>query len=116
MEESVTVSEVQAFLKRNRWRENVYMITAISVAVGATNVVSTVLWDRSVHMRLGIDSTAAGVPLTVGPGGDGGWGGQQQMRFEGGSDFVFAFRLREVCYSVKRGVKVGEFTKGALYG
>lgn len=25
------------------------------------------------------------------------------MRFEGGSDFVFAFRLREVCYSVKRG-------------
>lgn len=67
-------SEVQAFLKENRWRQNVYMITAISVAVGATNVAGTVLWDRSVYMRLGGDSMAAGVPLTVGSEGDTEWG------------------------------------------
>lgn len=107
--------EVQAFLKAKRFKENVYMITAISVAVGA-DVASETLRGRGVHTHFGLDGTAAGVPVQAGPDVDVGWGGGRAVRWSGGSDFVFAFRVREVCYWVKRGMVDREFTRGALFG
>lgn len=115
VEESVTAAPVQAFLKRKKFHNNVYMITAIKIAHGASGA-QAVLRKRGVHVHLGVDGTNSGIPISAGPQGDVGWGEQSNSSFEGASSFVFAFRLREVCYTTKRGVVEREFTKGALFG
>ncbi|MCJ1249360.1 hypothetical protein MMC30_006583 [Trapelia coarctata] len=115
VKQSVMAPEVQAHLAGKKFHQNVYMITAISVAVGAT-VTNTTLRNRGVHTYLGLDGTAAGVPISVGPDVEVGKGRKDGVSFDGGSDFVFAFRLREIYYTTKRGPVSGEFTKGALYG
>lgn len=115
VEKSVTAAPVQAFLAGKRFHHNVYMITAIKVAFGASGA-QAVLRKRGVHVHLGVDGTNSGVPISAGPQGDVGWGERNKSSFEGGSGFVFAFRLREICYTTKRGVVEREFTKGALFG
>lgn len=92
-----------------------YMITGVAVAMGAS-IGNLALRDRGVHTHFGIDGTAALLPFSAGPDVDVGWGGRQAEAFAGASDFVFAFRLREMCYSTKKGVVEREFTSGALYG
>ncbi len=113
--ESVMAQEVQKFLASKRFRHNVYMVTGISVAVGAT-VATSALRKRGIHFRLGVDGTTLGAPASVGPQADIESFDTSAVSFDGGSDFVFAFRLREICYSTRKGVSVREFTKGALYG
>lgn len=115
VQKSVTAPEVQEFLAKKRFRHNVYMITAISVAVGAT-MTSKALRERGVYVQLGMDGTIAGVPIKAGINSDVGWGENQGVSFQGGSDFVFAFRLREICYTAKRGIVEKDFTRGTLYG
>ena len=56
------------------------------------------------------------MPLSGGPKADVGWGRKEDVTYQWGSDFVFAFRLREICYTMKKGVVEREFTQGALYG
>lgn len=63
-----------------------------------------------------MDGTTAGIPISAGPQADAEGGGQLAASSQGGSDYVFAFRLREICYTTKRGVVEREFTKGALFG
>lgn len=114
VEDSVTAAPVQAFLARRRFHHNVYMITAIKVAFGARGA-QVVLRKRGVHVHLGVDGTSSGIPISAGPQGDVGWAEKGDSSFERESGFVFAFRLREICYTTRRGVVEREFTKGALF-
>ena len=113
--DSVTTAPVQAFLASRMFHHNVYMITAIKVAFGASGA-RTVLHQRGIHVHLGIDGTNSGLPLSAGPQGDVDWGKGHTSSFDGASGFVFAFRLREICYTTKRGAVQREYVKGALFG
>ena len=112
---SVMAPEVQAFLEGKRCRQNVYMITGISIAVGAT-VSHMALRRRGVFVHAGVDGTTSGVPFSAGPKVNAEWGGMQGTSSQRGSDYVFAFRIREICYTMKRGIVEREYTKGALFG
>ncbi|KAI4241551.1 MAG: hypothetical protein L6R40_004531 [Gallowayella cf. fulva] len=115
VEASITAKPVQEFLKRKRFHHNVYMITGIKIAFGAS-AARSVLQNRGVYVHLGVDAISAGIPISGGPQGDLGWGTTETSSFERDSGFVFAFRLREICYTRRRGLRQGEYVKGALFG
>ena len=116
IEESMCSPDVRHFIKKSKFRANVYMITGIKIAIGAS-VTSTKLKERGINVQLGVDGTAVGgVPLGLGPNVEVSSGRTQAVSFDGASDFVFAFRLREIIYSKKRGMTDREYSKGALFG
>lgn len=112
---SVTAKPVQDFLRRKRFYHNIYMVTSIKIAYGAV-AVRSVLQNRGVCIQLGVDGTTVGIPISGGPQGELGWGTTESSSFQRDSGFVFAFRLREICYTTRRGVRQDEFVKGAFFG
>ncbi|KAL9005234.1 MAG: hypothetical protein Q9188_001994 [Gyalolechia gomerana] len=115
VETSVMAKPVQDFLRSKRFFHNVYMITSIKIAFGAS-AARSVLQNRGVFVHLGVDGTTAGFPISGGPQGYLGWGMTESSSFERDSGFVFAFRLREIHYTTRRGLRQCEFVKGALFG
>ena len=112
---SVIAKPVQDFLKRKRFYHNIYMITSIKIAYGAT-AARSLLQNRGICVQLGVDGTMAGIPIGGGPQGELSWGKSEGSSFQRDSGFVFAFRLREICYTTRRGLRQDEFVKGALFG
>ncbi|KAL8718397.1 MAG: hypothetical protein Q9225_004455 [Loekoesia sp. 1 TL-2023] len=115
VEASVTAKPVQDFLKGKKFFQNIYMVTSIKIAFGASTARS-VLKNRGIFVHLGVDGTSAGIPISGGPQGNVAWGIMETSAFERDSGFVFAFRLREIRYTTRRGARQVEFTKGALFG
>ena len=115
VEASVTAKPVQDFLKSKRFFHNVYMVTSIKTAYGAS-AARTLMRNRGVYVTLGVDGATAGIPISGGPQADLGWGTIESSSFQRESGFVFAFRLREICYTTRRGVRQGEYVKGAFFG
>ncbi|KAI4267050.1 MAG: hypothetical protein LQ337_008547 [Flavoplaca oasis] len=112
---SIASKAVQDFLKSKKFFHNVYMVTSIKIAHGA-NISRSAMRNHGLFAQLGVDGTTAGIPISAGPQGDLGWGTTKTSSFDRESGFVFAFRLREVRYTTKRGLKQSEFVKGALFG
>ena len=115
VEKSVMAPEVQKHLAKKKFRHNVYMITSVSVAVSATVALST-LRKRGLYLHFGVDGTTQGLPISLGPEAKIEASKTESVSFDGGTDFVFSFRLREICYTTKKGIVQREFTDGALYG
>ncbi|KAL8658672.1 MAG: hypothetical protein Q9226_000842 [Calogaya cf. arnoldii] len=112
---SVASKPVQDFLKSKKFFHNVYMVTSIKIAHGA-NISRSAIRNHGVFAQLGVDGTTAGIPISAGPQGNLEWGTSKTSSFDRESGFVFAFRLREVRYTTRRGLKQSEFVKGALFG
>ncbi|KAF3287640.1 hypothetical protein TWF970_007351 [Orbilia oligospora] len=93
---------------------NFYMVTGVKIARGgsAMNVDSK---DVGANVILGVDVTMASIPIEV--GGEVGYstGGYNNQSFGSSSDFVFAYRVREIFYE-KRILKSREYNKGAVLG
>ncbi|KAI4121883.1 MAG: hypothetical protein LQ338_006112 [Usnochroma carphineum] len=115
VQECMATPEVRDFITRKRFRTNVYMITGIKIAIGAS-VVSHNMRRRGIHMQVGVDATSLGIPVSLGPVFESSSSSANDVGFEGASDFVFAFRLREIHYAKKKGVSHRAYNKGALFG
>ncbi|KAF3220277.1 hypothetical protein TWF191_007252 [Orbilia oligospora] len=91
-----------------------YMVTGVKIARGgsATNIDSK---DLGADIILGVDVTTASIPIEV--GGEVGYstGRYNNQSFGSSSDFVFAYRVREIFYE-KRILKTREYNKGAVLG
>jgi len=100
-----------AFIGPSR-KSKAYMVTGLKTAYGATKATETIK-KKSSHARVGIDASAAGVPLSLGP--EGHWSsGITERSSADESNFIFAFKLRRLNY------KKGELThqrydRGAQY-
>ncbi|MCJ1394519.1 hypothetical protein MMC18_007450 [Xylographa bjoerkii] len=104
-------STVQAFLAKKRVHQNVYRITGIKIAVDAW-ITNAVLQKSVFHFHAGVDVTALGFPLSVGPKANIAWHGRRFLLPREGQ----ILSLRFACGgSVKREVVEREFTKGALF-
>lgn len=117
--EAVQAEEVRAFLRKKHWlvlKRPVYMITGLKIARGA-KAATKMLRETGVHAQVSVDLSAVtgGVPISVGPklGHDRERG--EQMNWNAGDDFIFAYRLRKIV--LKKGVEVKSemLVKGALY-
>lgn len=91
------------------------MVVSIKIAFGAS-ITRTLLRDHGVHVQVGVDASAAGFPVCGGPQGTIGWGRSESSSCKRDNGFIFAFRLREICYTTRRGISERGYTKGALFG
>ena len=114
IKESIEDPGVRSYIEENRWRSPVYMITGLMIVRGASASKSAMV-EKGIHTQFGVDITAAGVPLTVGPKLGLERAEEHNILFDHASDFVLAYRLRKI--EVKQGgtVKSKKYTKGALY-
>jgi hypothetical protein len=118
MQNAVEDAEVDEFIRGNRFREKVYMVTGIMVASGAAGVAQC-MRERGIYAHVGFDATILSggmAPVAMGPEGELTQGKRDCEAFSDADDFVFAFRLRQI--KVK---KTGEVTHkakvdGALFG
>ena len=115
VERSMEGDDVQEFIKKSKFKANVYMIIGIKIARGAS-VTSTKLREKGLHVQFGVDATPMGVPLSIGPNVEVEGGPRESTAFESAEGFVFAYRLREVFYSRKQGLVIREYNKGAIFG
>jgi hypothetical protein len=118
MRQAVKEEEVDEFIRGNRFREKVYMVTGIMVASGASGVVDR-MRERGIYAHVGVDATVLSggmAPVAMRPEGELTQGKREREAFSDADEFVFAFRLRQI--KVK---KTGEVTHkakvdGALFG
>lgn len=121
---SPSLSEIQAIfqepglqqtIKDSRFRDNLYMITGIKIARGAEVAIEKIK-KRGGNLNFGVDWTPFGVPIKVGP--DVGIEREigQGLEEKHTSDFVFAYRLREIRYRRKTVEEQKEYLKGDLMG
>ncbi|KAF2023076.1 hypothetical protein EK21DRAFT_95200 [Setomelanomma holmii] len=94
---AVEDEEVDEFIRGNKFREKVYMVTGVMVASGASGVIRS-MRERGIYAHVGVDGTAL------------------SGEFSDADDFVFAFRMRQI--KVR---KTGDITHkakvdGALFG
>jgi hypothetical protein len=94
-------------------RKHVYMITGVKIARGASAVIKH-MKRKGLHLQVGVNTTAAGVPLEVGPKLDVSSGSEMTVSFDNSTDFVLAYRLCKIVVSRKDTITSKEYTKGAF--
>jgi len=111
---SVTGNDVEEFIKapENNYQVPVYMVTGLKIARGAESAI-THARELGVDARLGIDGTSAGTPAAGGPKLTLEAKDTNDVSFKDSSDFVFAYRVREIYYE-KGSLKTKPYNKGEL--
>jgi hypothetical protein len=108
-------ASVQKAIKDSRFRANLYMITGIKVARGADVAISKIR-ARGGNLYFGVDTTALALPLKIGPDISATTTAGQSLTEHHSTDFVFAYRLRELVYKRKVIEEQKEYPKGDLMG
>lgn len=114
---AVTDEEIDEFIRSNKFREKIFMVTGVMVASGASGVINS-MRERGVYAHVGVDGTilSSGMaPIAAGPEGSFNWGKEKQSSFEDADDFVFAFRLRQVKVRKSGEISHKPRTDGALF-
>lgn len=104
---------IQQTIRDSKFRKNLYMITGVQIAHGAEFVISQAR-KRGQHLHVQADLTAAGPPIGVGVGLDVTSSQSQEAQGKVESDFVFAYRLREILYRRKRVENIRDIRDGDL--
>ena len=117
IQKSLQKEGVQAYITATRHKKPVYMVTGVKIARGAA-VRSKTMIEYGGMLRVGLDATSlTGVPISGGPQIEKSEMKERLVRFDSGSDYVFAYRVVKIHLrrdgSVKR---LEDFNKGALFG
>ena len=110
--QSVLAPSVAEYIVETKFKKSIYMITGVKIARGA-DVEQARSKEAGTHLKVGVDGTTAGSPVAAGPEVTISSSKTETTSSKGSSDFVFAYRLREIYYS-KGKVKHREHNKGAL--
>jgi hypothetical protein len=113
---AVNDEEVRDFLLETDFRQGIYMIVGIKIAIGASSVLrmANVL---NLKIKVGVDGTSFGIPGSAGPEFNIGRKGLDEEAFEDADPFVFAFRVRRI--KVKNNGRVTDkvyTNRKAMYG
>ncbi|KAF2963802.1 hypothetical protein GQX73_g9771 [Xylaria multiplex] len=116
--QSLADTDVQLYIQTNQsWlgHTNLYMVTGIKVAFGAL-ALSEFAASYGFNGAVGLDLTALGAPITVGPATEL-WNGLSLATTSSPVEpVVFAFRLRRLKIRVNGDVKQSDYNKNALLG
>jgi hypothetical protein len=112
--------------------ENLYMVTGVKVARAAADAVggggdddgnggkagvgrASIAVSESRVKGFGLTARVGVAEIPVGPEVEVSWSRRRGQAFEGSSDFVFAYRVREIFYE-KGVLRTREYNKGTLLG
>lgn len=110
------VPAVQEYIKEERFRANIYLVTGIRFAFGVRSGSSSDERKSGVHVSASVDgSITGGVPARIGPEVTIDKGRKVKMEFGKSDDYVYAYRVKEVHYSTRKGKVVSKDIKGDLY-
>ena len=110
--QSVLAPSVAEYIVETNFRKSIYMITGVKIARGA-HVEQARSEGAGTHLKVGVDGATAVYPVAAGPEVTISSSNSETTSSKGSSDFVFAYRLREIYYS-KGKVRHREHNKGAL--
>jgi len=109
---------VRRFLSKARYNKPVYIITGLKIAHGGATAKSVKGNIIGASLGAEVDATVfSAVPISTGPEFSVAQGKKTDVSWEGGSDFVFAFRVKKLVVG-KGGVvrKEDDYTRGAILG
>ncbi|KAF2966710.1 hypothetical protein GQX73_g6892 [Xylaria multiplex] len=113
--EAVKTPAVQAWLKEPRQRfspdVSLYLVTGIKLAKGA-RIRFSKGYKTTVSGHIGVDLSALGAPLTVGPKGHWTSAKADETELSRESEFVFAFCVKRLRFGRK--LKVEKYNKGSF--
>ncbi|KAL8718095.1 MAG: hypothetical protein Q9225_004733 [Loekoesia sp. 1 TL-2023] len=114
--QSMDILAVMEYIKRTKFRKNMYMITGLKIVRGA-EVATECRRGFGGDAQVGVGGAAAGLPVQLGPDISGKVSKVDKESFGESSDFVFAMRLREIYYQKGKpaGLADREYNEGALY-
>jgi len=113
IENSVLDLPVAKHIIDSAFKDPVYMITGVKIAKGAAVAIGRSR-ELSGNIRAGVDATSTGTPASGGPEASVNSKRQEDFGFRSSSEFVFAYRLREIYYD--KAIKVQhKAVKGSLY-
>ncbi|KAF8849891.1 hypothetical protein BDZ45DRAFT_809578 [Acephala macrosclerotiorum] len=117
IENSLKAEGVIAYISATRCKKPVYMITGVKIARGAS-VTSKTLKGYEAMLKVGFDGTTlTGVPISGGPKVETNSTKEREVKFDNGSDYVFAYRVVKIQLSEDGNVKGHkDYVKGALFG
>jgi len=111
---SVREQSVQRYIKASMRQKPVYMISGVKIAKGASLSRSTYS-ERAGNAKIGVDGTAVGIPVSLGPEATTSRKQEQTVSFGHSSDFVFAYRVIKIKSKRDTSVVAKDYDKGALY-
>jgi hypothetical protein len=117
IENSLKAEGVIAYISATRCKKPVYMVTGVKIARGAS-VTSKTLKGYEAMIKVGFDGTTlTGVPISGGPKFETNNTKEREVKFDNGSDYVFAYRVVKIQLSGDGNVKGHkDYVKGALFG
>jgi hypothetical protein len=95
LDKAVKSERVANYLRDTDFQEPVYMVTSVKTVMG-TSVATSNSKGRGIVIMLGVDASAVGVPLSIGPKYVDNVEHTQAAMFKDSSAIVFAFRLKEI--------------------
>lgn len=115
LQESIDQPDVKNWMLHNK-NEPLWMITGVKIASGARFLVSRAK-EKGFHLQFGFDATGLGYPVAAGPQVEAVNKIAMTESARAGEDFVFAYRLREIRYSGRKGLTSRDLTDkdGAWY-
>lgn len=116
VQKCVESANVRRFLELSKYRKPVYIITGLKVVTGAQANTSK---SHTMGAGVGVEVDATvwtAVPIGGGPGVEAEVGNKKSTKWEGSSDFVFAFRVSKVWVAEATGQVLSEeeYRKGAV--
>lgn len=113
LEETLNSPKNLAYLRDQRFKRSLYLVTGVKTAYGA-KLTRSRSEQRGGEAKLGISPNVPG--LEIGPTASYSQTGKVTETVQGPTDFVFAYRLNKLHYSRTRSKYVQQkFTSGALY-
>jgi len=111
---SLREPSVQRYIRASLLKKPVYMISGVKIARGASLSRSKAS-EQGVSSKIGVDGTALGIPVSLGPEINLLRKQEQTVSFGRSSDFVFAYRIVKIVSKRDGSLKTREYDKGALY-
>jgi len=117
IKKAVEDAEVVDFLKQIDYADPVYMITGIKT-VGGASVTTSSKRTRGWKAFLGIDATATGAPISIGPDAADDNETSDKATFENSSRIVFAYQLLQITSEpgTDKKIESKNYATGALFG
>ncbi|KAI1092505.1 hypothetical protein F5B19DRAFT_203450 [Rostrohypoxylon terebratum] len=115
VEKMVKMDPVKKYLERFDFEKHVYIVVGTKTVSGST-VKELARKNVSTDMEFSVNATPAGTPAVLGPGLNFSSKIEDTLKFDGSTNFVFAFRIRKIIVNRKFEIEDEDDVEGGVLG